>query len=144
MKPNMLNILQEVGDVEFSVAPDVTVFDAAPLMKKNHGAVAVMEDGKLVGIFTERDCLNKVVLAGLPPEKSLVEEVMTRKVIFAAPDITTGKALEIMTENNIRHLPIIENDKVMGMVYIFDLVKTIMAEQKKLISHLTEYIELSY
>jgi len=144
MKPNMLDMLQEMGDIEFSVAPDVTVFQAAPLMKKNHGAVAVMDGGKLVGIFTERDCLNKVVLAGLPPDKTPVNEMMTRKVIFAAPDITPGKALDIMTENNVRHLPIIENDKVLGMVCIFDLVKLIIHEQKKLISHLTEYIELSY
>ncbi|MCP5104328.1 MAG: CBS domain-containing protein [bacterium] len=144
MKPNMLNILQEKGGGEFSVTPDVTVFGATPLMKKNHGAVAVLDGEKLVGIFTERDCLNKVVLGGLSPEKTLVKEMMTRKVIFAAPDITVGKALDIMTENNIRHLPIIENEKVMGMVYIFDLVKRIIEEQKKIISHLTEYIELSY
>lgn len=144
MKFNMLDILQEKGDIEFSVTPDVTVFKAASVMNKNHGAVAVMDGEKLVGIFTERDCLNKVILGGLSPEKAVVKEMMTRKVIFAAPDITVGKALDLLTENNIRHLPIIENDNVLGMVHIFDLVKRIIAEQKKIIGHLTEYIELSY
>ena len=144
MKPNMLDILQEKGENVFSVTPDFTIIKAAQVMKKNHGAAAVMDGGKLVGICTERDCLNKVILGGLPPEKTLVKEVMTRKAIFAAPDISVGKGVDLMTENNIRHLPVVENDKVLGMVSIFDLVKRIIGEQKKIIGHLTEYIELSY
>jgi CBS domain-containing protein len=144
MKASVLDILKEKEEEVFAVTPDVTVVKAAAVMKKNHGAAAVMEDGKLAGICTERDILNKVILGGLSPEKTSVGDVMTRKVIYAAPNFTPGKCLDIMSENNVRHLPIVEDEKVLGMVSIFDMVKRIISEQKAIISHLTEYIELSY
>ncbi len=144
MKPNVSNILKEKGDIKFSVSPDVSVLKAIPLMTENHGAVVVMDGGKLVGIFTERDSLTKVAGGGLSAEKTLVKDVMTRKVIYGGPDLSTGQAVDMLMDNNIRHLPILENDKVLGMVCVCDLVKYILKEQKRIIGHLTEYIELSY
>jgi CBS domain-containing protein len=144
MKPSVLDILKEKEEEIYTVTPEVTVIEAAAVMKKNHGAAAVIEEGKLAGVCTERDILNKVILGGLSLEKTTVGDIMTRKVIYAAPDFTPAKCLDIMSENNIRHLPVVEDEKVLGMVSIFDMVKRIISDQKAIISHLTEYIELSY
>ena len=140
MKPSLLDILKEKEEEIYTVTPEVTVIEAAAVMKKNHGAAAVIEEGKLAGVCTERDILNKVILGGLSLEKTTVGDIM----IYAAPDFTPAKCLDIMSENNIRHLPVVEDEKVLGMVSIFDMVKRIISDQKAIISHLTEYIELSY
>jgi CBS domain-containing protein len=107
----------------------------------NIGAVLVMRDGKLAGIFSERDYARKIILLGKSSKETLVREIMTEKVLYALPEQTIDEAMALMTDKHIRHLPVLDaNKSVIGMVSIGDLVKETISEQAFLIKQLEQYI----
>lgn len=125
-----------------SVGPDDSVFSALELMAKHDiGAVLVMREGQLAGIFSERDYARKVILLGKSSKETAVKEIMTEKVLYALPEQTTDQAMALMTDKHIRHLPVLDTDKrVIGMVSIGDLVKETISHQAFLIQQLEQYI----
>ena len=125
----------------FAVAPQVTVLDAIKLLaEKNVGAVLVMEGASLEGIFSERDYVRKVDLKGKVSANTPVSEVMTRDVVFVTPTHTNEDCMALMTSKRVRHLPVVANDQVVGLLSIGDLVKDIISEQQFIISQLESYI----
>lgn len=135
-------LLDQRPRAPLSVAPDDSVFSALELMAKHDiGAVLVMRDGQLAGIFSERDYARKVILLGKSSKETMVREIMTEKVLYALPEQTTDQAMALMTEKHIRHLPVLDTGKrVIGMVSIGDLVKETISEQAFLIRQLEQYI----
>lgn len=135
------NIIQNKGGVVISVTPDTIVYNALEIMyEKNISAVLVMENEKAVGIFTERDYARKVVLKGKSSKETKIEEIMTRDLITVAPGNTIEEAMKIMTSRHIRHLPVVEESKLIGVVSIGDVVKYIIDEQQFIIGNLERYI----
>ncbi len=135
------DILKAKGAVIFSINPGVTIYSALEVMvEKNVSALLVMEEEKLVGIFTERDYARKVVLKGKHSRDTMIEEVMTKDVISITPDSTIDECMRMMTSRFIRHLPVVEDDKVIGIVSIGDVVKFIIEDQKFIIQHMEQYI----
>ena len=123
------------------IAPDATVLDAVKLLaEKNVGAVLVMDGPRLVGLFSERDYARKVVLKGKSSANTPVSEVMTREVVFVTPAHTNEDCMALMTDKRVRHLPVVANDQVVGLLSIGDLVKDIISEQQLIISELENYI----
>ncbi len=138
-------ILKEKGQEIWSVTPEDWVYDAIELMADKHvGALLVISEGKLVGVVSERDYARKVILQGKSSKQTRVEEIMTSPVIHAAPADTVEDCMRIMTNNRIRHLPIVENERVLGVVSIGDLVKWIISAQDETIHQLKHYIAGSY
>jgi CBS domain-containing protein len=134
-------LLKNKGHEVWSVAPTDLVFDAITSMaEKGVGALLVMDADKLVGIFSERDYARKIVLEGKSSRDTSVDDIMTRDVIRASPDQSIEDCMSVMTENHIRHLPVVEDDQVIGVISIGDLVKVIIVEQKELITQLERYI----
>jgi CBS domain-containing protein len=124
-----------------SVAPATTVFEALRRMAEhNVGAVLVMSDGRLVGIFTERDYARKVALRGLNSKYTLIGELMTGRLVTVDQSWTADQCMALMTEHHIRHLPVLEGDAVVGVVSIGDAVKAVVDEQHFVIGQLTNYI----
>ena len=124
-----------------AIAPDVTVLDAVKLLaEKNVGAVLVMDGPRLVGMFSERDYARKVDLKGKSSANTPVSEVMTREVVFVTPTHTNEDCMALMTDKRVRHLPVVANDRVVGLLSIGDLVKDIISEQQFIISQLESYI----
>ena len=125
-----------------TVTSDDSVYKALQLMQERDiGAVLVLDNGKLSGIFTERDCAQKVAIQGLDTRKTLIREVMTDKVRFVTPDQTVTQCLGLMTERFFRHLPVMdENQKLIGIISIGDLVKEKISEQDFTIEQLERYI----
>jgi CBS domain-containing protein len=135
------HLLKNKGHEVWSVAPTDLVFDAIKSMaEKGVGALLVMDAEKLVGIFSERDYARKIVLEGKSSRDTSVADIMTRDVIRASPDQSIEDCMSVMTENHIRHLPVAEDDQVIGVISIGDLVKVIIVEQKELIAQLERYI----
>ena len=123
------------------IAPDATVLDAVKLLAaKNVGAVLVMDGPRLAGMFSERDYARKVDLKGKSSANTPVSEVMTREVVFVTPTHTNEDCMALMTDKRIRHLPVVANDQVVGLLSIGDLVKDIISEQQFIISQLESYI----
>ena len=123
------------------IAPDATVLDALKLLaEKNVGAVLVMDGPRLVGMFSERDYARKVDLKGKSSANTPVSEVMTREVVFITPTHTNEDCMALMTDKRVRHLPVVANDQVVGLLSIGDLVKDIISEQQFIISQLESYI----
>ncbi len=134
-------ILSEKGSDVWSTSPVATVYEALQIMAdKDVGALPVMEYGKLVGIFSERDYARKVILLGKTSRKTFVREIMTPHVVYATPDMTNEQGLTLMTAKHIRHLPVVEGEEMTGMVSIGDLVRSIISEQKEMITQLEHYI----
>ncbi|OGA34869.1 MAG: hypothetical protein A3G80_05060 [Betaproteobacteria bacterium RIFCSPLOWO2_12_FULL_62_13b] len=124
-----------------SINPDATVLDALKLLAENGvGAVLVMDGTRLVGIFSERDYARRVALKGKSASDTPVSEVMTREVVFVTPNLTNEECMALMTEKRIRHLPVMDNDRVQGVLSIGDLVKDMISEQQFIISQLERYI----
>ena len=124
-----------------TVKPEDTVLDAIKLLaKEDVGAAVVVSGGQLVGIFSERDYTRKIVLKGRHSETTRVEEIMTANVICVTPRTKTRDCMALMSEKNIRHLPVVEEGRVMGMVSIRDIVTDIIADQDFTISQLEQYI----
>jgi CBS domain-containing protein len=123
------------------IGPSASVFDAIKLMaEKNIGAVLVGEGGKVAGIFTERDYARKIALMAKSSRDTALREVMTAEVMYVGPAQTSEECMALMTENRLRHLPVMDNGKLVGLVSIGDLVKDVISEQKFLIEQLEQYI----
>ncbi|OHB76173.1 MAG: histidine kinase [Planctomycetes bacterium RBG_16_59_8] len=134
-------ILEKKGSDVHSVGPEMTVYDALKVMaQKNVGAVLVRSGGTLVGILSERDYARKVILLGKASKETPVGEIMTSKIVYARPDLTATEALALMTDKHIRHLPVMEQERLIGVVSIGDLVKAIISEQEFNIRQLENYI----
>lgn len=139
------SVLKRKGDDVWSVPPDQTVYEAIKSMAdKGVGALLVISAGKLVGIISERDYARKVILKGRSSKTTLVSDLMTSPVITVAPDLAVDECMGIMTRSRIRHLPIVQNDKILGVVSIGDLVKWLVSEQEETIEHLQNYISAKY
>jgi CBS domain-containing protein len=124
-----------------SIAPDRPVYDALVILAEYKiGALAVMQKDKLVGIFSERDYAREVVLQGRSSKSTAICEVMTANVITAKPCDLVDAAMRMMSEKRFRHLPIVENEKVLGMLSLGDLVKETIADQQRMIKELESYI----
>lgn len=135
------DILKAKESNVFSVSGDVTVYEAIKIMgEKNIGALLVMEVKKLQGIISERDYARKVVLKGKLSRETTVREIMTAEVITVCPDDSIEKCMELMSEKHFRHLPVVKDENVTGMVSIGDVVNAIIATQKETIAHLQQYI----
>ena len=138
-------LLNTKGDQIWSVEPKATIFEALEIMsEKEIGALLVMEDGKLTGIFSERDYARKVILKGKSSKETLVEELMTKKVFYIDSQNTINDCMAMMTAKRIRHVPVIEDNQVMGIVTIGDVVNQIISEQEVTINHLENYITGSH
>lgn len=138
---NVKDVLNDKGSVIFSVKPDATVFDALGIMMdKNISALLVMEANSLKGIFTERDYARKIVLKGKSSKDTSVSDIMTSDLISVSLTDSIDHCMNIMTEKHIRHLPVVENNIVCGMVSIGDAVKSIIEVQQSTIEQLESYI----
>ena len=141
MNTSVQEILDRKGANVHRVRPEVTVLRAVEEMAERHiGAVLVSEGDSVVGILSERDVMTRVVLLGRDPAATLVEEVMTRAVVAIEPTTTHGAAMAIMSERRCRHLPVVHEGRVVGMVTIGDLVRHASREQEFEIRMLTDYI----
>jgi CBS domain-containing protein len=124
-----------------TIAPGDSVFDAVKLMAdKNIGALLVMEADRIAGIVTERDYARKIVLMSRSSKETPVREIMTSEVMYVRPGQTSDECMVLMTENRLRHLPVIDGDKLLGLISIGDLVKSIISEQRFTIEQLEHYI----
>lgn len=134
-------LLDVKGHEVYFVGPDDTVLDALKMMEtKNVGAVLVKDGDNLVGIFTERQYAREVFLKGRSSPKTLIREVMEKNVICVGPEKTAEACMALMTEKRIRHLPILRDDHLVGLVSIGDLVKSIIADREFTIEQLEHYI----
>jgi CBS domain-containing protein len=134
-------LLQAKGNEVWSVTLDTSVFDALKMMaEKNVGALLVLEADKLVGIFSERDYARKVILKGKASKNTPVKEIMSPKVFYIRPEQSIEDCMALMTDRRIRHLPVLEGNKVVGVISIGDVVKTIISEQEFTIKQLENYI----
>lgn len=138
---NVADMLKAKPSRMVSVKPEDSVLDAIKVMaSENIGAAIVMSGEKLVGIFSERDYARKVVLKGRSSEKTKVEEIMTANVVCVSPRAKSRDCMALMSEKNIRHLPVVDEGRVIGMVSIRDIVTDIIADQDFTISQLESYI----
>jgi CBS domain-containing protein len=135
------SILRHKGDAVWSVPPDASVYQAISVMAgKSIGALPVIADGQLVGIVSERDYARKVALQSRSSKDTTVREIMATPVISVTPDQTVEECLRTMTLRRVRHLPVVENGKVVGIVSIGDLVRKVVSAQSEIIQQLQEYI----
>jgi len=134
-------ILQAKGTDVFTIAPDKTVFDALTLMAaKEIGALVVVEDGSICGMVSERDYARKVILKGKFSRDTAVRDIMTSKVVYVSPENRIEECMALMTDKIVRHLPVMENDELTGIVSIGDVVKSVISDQEFIISQLESYI----
>ena len=134
-------LLRAKGNEVLTVSPDVPVFAALGLMaERNVGALLVVEGGRLVGIFSERDYARKVILKGKSSKETPVREVMSANVLYVRPRHTIEECMALMTEKRVRHLPVLEGERLVGVISIGDIVKEIIAEQEFMIEQLQNYI----
>jgi len=135
-------ILLNKGNQVWTVSPDTTVFTALQLMsEKNTGALLVMKDDKVVGIMSERDYARKVVLLGKFSKDILVQEIMSSTIFYVEPSFSTEECMALMINKRVRHLPVIEKEKLEGIISIGDVVKAVIDEKEFLISQLEHYIK---
>ena len=135
------HLLDSKGRDIVSIAGNASVLDAIKTMaERSIGSLLVMEDGELKGIVTERDYARKVIIKGRSSKSTQVQEIMTTDVCTATPDQTVNDCMTTMTEERIRHLPVIEDGKVVGLISIGDLVQAIISDQQEEIQQLEQYI----
>jgi CBS domain-containing protein len=124
-----------------TIMPEATVFDAVKLMADNNiGALVVMAGTKVAGIITERDYARKIALMSRSSKETRVHEIMASEVLYVRPERTSDECMALMTENRVRHLPVMDGDKLLGLISIGDLVKDIISEQQFVIQQLEHYI----
>jgi CBS domain-containing protein len=134
-------LLQSKSGTLCTIGPDASVLDALKLMaEKNVGALLVVKGEKLAGIISERDYARKVILLGKSSHGTRVREIMTERAVCVQPDNTVEECMALMTDKHIRHLPVIENEKLIGVLSIGDLVKETISEQQFVIQQLESYI----
>ena len=134
-------ILKAKGNQVWTISQDASILDALKLMaEKQTGSLVVMDGDKVVGIFSERDYARKGVLIGNQPEDTRVGEVMTKDLITITPDQSVNECMALMTEYRIRHLPVFENDQMVGIVSIGDIVKDMIEELEFMVTQLEKYI----
>lgn len=136
------NLLQAKHDrTVYRISPGATVLEALRLMaEKGIGALLVMDGERIVGIVSERDYARKIALAGRSSHETPVREIMSSPVMYARPDQTNEQCMALMTENRLRHLPVVDNGRLIGLISIGDLVKDIISEQQFIIEQLEHYI----
>jgi|SRR6266508_3996232 CBS domain-containing protein len=135
------NILENKGRDVWTIAPDRTVFEALRTMAdKNVGALLVLDGETITGILSERDYARKVILHGRSSKELMVKEIMSSKVYFVSPEQNIEDCMSLFTNKRVRHLPVLENDKLAGIISIGDVVKAVIAEQESTIKHLENYI----
>jgi len=135
------NILEAKGNATFSISPDTIVYHALEIMvEKNVSALLVTENEKLTGIFSEKDCARKVILKGKSSKETRIGEIMTSNLITVSPDNSIEDCMQLMTDHFIRHLPVMDNDTLVGIISIGDVVKHIIEEQKFIIRNMEHYI----
>lgn len=138
------NILKKKGNVTYSVSPDTIVFKALGIMlDKNVSALLVIENEELIGIFSERDYARKVVLQGKTSKSTRIRDIMGSQIVTVTPESTIDDCMQLMTDKFIRHLPVIEDDKLIGIISIGDVVKYVIDEQKFIIENMEHYINRS-
>jgi CBS domain-containing protein len=138
-------ILAHKGSAVWAIAPNSTIFDAIQLMAdKNVGALPVVYDGKLVGMISERDYTRKVALKGKSSKETPVREIMTQEVVTVNAGDTVSECMRVMTDSRIRHLPVMDGEKMVGLVSLGDLVKWIISAQTATIEALQRYITGDY
>lgn len=136
------DILAKKGNEVLSISPSVTVIEAVKAMAQQKvGALLVLEANKLRGIVSEQDYTRKVILTCLNAEQMQVQDIMTRQVVVTRPDQPIQEVMAIMTDRRIRHLPVMQNGELVGLVSIGDLVKEIISEQQFIIAQLEHYIQ---
>src|SRR2546426_5370702 len=134
-------LLRTKGQQVLSVAPDIPVFEALEVMAdKNVGALLVVEGERLVGIFSERDYARKVILKGKSSKETPVQEIMSSHVLYVRPEQTIEDCMALMTDKRVRHLPVLDQGKVVGVISIGDVVKALIDEQQFIIEQLQNYI----
>ena len=135
------HLLENKGHDTFSIGPDATVYEALAIMgAKGVGALLVMEGDRLVGILSERDYARKVVLEGKRSQDTLVREIMTTQVVCVIPERTVEDVMALMTDKRVRHIPVVVDDKVEGVISIGDVVKAVIEEKEFHIKQLESYI----
>ena len=145
MSITIRQILQTKGADVWSVSPDTSVYEALQIMAdRDVGALFVVKEGRLVGIFSERDYARKVALNGKSSKDATVREMMTQQVLFMTPNESVDDCMALMTAKRVRHLPVLENDQLTGIVTIGDVVKSVIAEQKLTIDQLEKYVSGNY
>ena len=139
---SVANILKSKPEqIVHIITPAASVFDAVKLMaEKSIGALLVMEGEKVVGIITERDYARKIILMERLSKETPVRDIMTSPVMYVRPDQTSEECMVLMTENRLRHLPVMDSGKLIGLISIGDLVKDVISEQKFIIQQLEHYI----
>ena len=145
MSETIASVLNNKGARIWSIDPEATILDAIALMaEKAIGALVVVSEGRLVGIISERDYARKVILQGRSSKDTHVREIMTSSVITVSPEKTVDECMRIITNNRVRHLPVMRDGEVIGVISIGDLVRAIIAEQAATIDHLHSYIAGKY
>jgi CBS domain-containing protein len=138
---SLKQLLAAKGNQVYSIGPNAKVIEALQLMaQKDVGALAVIESGRLMGMISERDYARKVILHGKSSQDVPVREIMTADVITISPNETIEQCMALVTQRRIRHLPVCENEKLIGLVSIGDLVKEVIADQEQTIKQLESYI----
>ena len=135
------HVLDQKGHHVHFIHPDASVFDALKMMAENNiGSLVVLEDGKLVGVITERHYAREIVLKGRTSPGTLVRDIMSTKVIYARPDQSVEECMAVMTARAVRHLPVLEGGRLVGIVSIGDMVKSVISDQKFIIEQLEHFI----
>jgi len=139
---NVRDILREKGTAVYSISPGDTVYDALKLMaEKNVGALLVLDGDRLAGLISERDYARKIVLKDKLSRETKVKEIMTTNVLTVTPAMDLDECMELITEKRMRHLPVVENDQVLGIISIGDIVKGIIDHKESVIEQLESYIK---
>jgi CBS domain-containing protein len=135
------HILQKKGNMVYSVSPDTCVYDALEnLEDHNVGALVVCEGSHLIGIFTERDYARKVILKGRSSKDTHVRDIMSEKPPYVTPDTSIDECMQLMADKYVRHLPVVEEEKLIGIISIGDVVRFIIGEKDFIIENLEHYI----
>ncbi len=139
--PTVRDMIRKKGSEIFSIAPDATVFQALKMMAdRNAGALLVLNGENVEGIISERDCVRKVDLLGRTMRETKVSEIMTGKVVYVEADQSVEECLAVMSDKNIRHLPVFDGGALLGLVSVRDVLKEVVDVQQYMISHLEHYI----
>jgi CBS domain-containing protein len=135
------DVLDKKGRNVHFIDPDASVFDALKMMAENNiGSLVVQENGRLVGIITERLYAREIILKGRTSPGTFVREIMSSRVVYARPDQSVQECMAVMTERGVRHLPVFEDERLIGIVSIGDMVKSVIGDQKFVIDQLGDYI----